>query len=320
MNGVLPMPWASCVWLSRQSRTCFRFTCCWESAIAGRTIRKRPERSSLRPSTRIPPRPNRITCSPRSTVSSKIPKRALGNSPSLRSFRNPPVTKFKTTTPMKSRSSAFIRKPAMKQQPLHVPARLVLVIALLLASAPRVSSQQAAVSSPAAAQPKLTDVTSAIGLHFQHVASHTSRKYLIETMGSGVALFDYDNDGRLDIFIVNGAPLADPTPKGTIPQKQRPKDWNRLYHQKPDGTFEDATEKAGLHGAGYGMGVAVGDYDNDGYEDLYVTAYCNNTLYHNNGNGTFTEVTALAGAGGGGWSTSAAWGGRESDGRLRLRV
>jgi len=208
----------------------------------------------------------------------------------------------------------------MKQLPLHVPARLVLVIALLLASAPRVSSQQAAVSSPGAVQPKLTEVTSAIGLHFQHVASHTSRKYLIETMGSGVALFDYDNDGRLDIFIVNGAPLADPTPKGTIPQKQGPKDWNRLYHQKPDGTFEDVTEKAGLQGTGYGMGVAVGDYDNDGYEDLYVTAYGNNKLYHNNGNGTFTDVTAQAGVAGGGWSTSAAWVDLDNDGRLDLVV
>jgi enediyne biosynthesis protein E4 len=208
----------------------------------------------------------------------------------------------------------------MERFPLRVAARLVLAIALLLASGARVSSQQASIPSPPAAQPKFTDVTSAVGLHFQNVASHTSRKYLIETMGSGVALFDYDNDGRLDIFIVNGAPLADPTPKGTIPQKQGPRDWNRLYHQKPDGTFEDVTEKAGLQGEGYGMGVAVGDYDNDGYEDLYVTAYGNNKLYHNNGNGTFTDVTAQAGVGGGGWSTSAAWVDLDNDGRLDLVV
>ena len=84
-------------------------------------------------------------------------------------------------------------------------------------------------------------------------------------MAPGVALFDYDNDGRLDIFLVNGAPLADPTPKGTIPQKTGPEYWNRLYHQKSDGTFEDVTERAGLQGKGYGMGVAVSDYDNDGY-------------------------------------------------------
>jgi enediyne biosynthesis protein E4 len=169
-------------------------------------------------------------------------------------------------------------------------------------------------------QPRFSDVTSAVGVHFQHVASHTSKKYLIETMGSGVALFDYDNDGRLDIFAVNGAPLADPTPKGINPQKSGPEHWNRLFHQKPDGTFEDVTEKAGLQGVGYGMGVAVGDYDNDGYEDLYVTGYGGNKLYHNNGDGTFTDVTAQAGVGGSGWSTSAAWVDLDSDGQLDLVV
>jgi hypothetical protein len=165
-----------------------------------------------------------------------------------------------------------------------------------------------------------TDITSELGLHFEYVASHTSRKYLIETMGSGVALFDYDNDGRLDIFVVNGAELADPTPKGTIPQKKGPKDWNRLYHQKNDGTFEDVTEKAGLQGVGYGMGVAVGDYDNDGFEDLYVTAYGGNRLYHNNGDGTFTDVTEKAGVAGSGWSTSSAWVDLDGDGLLDLVV
>jgi hypothetical protein len=167
---------------------------------------------------------------------------------------------------------------------------------------------------------KFTDVTSALGVNFQYQASHTSKKYLIETMGSGVALFDYDNDGRLDIYLVNAAPLADPTPKGTIPQKTAPKYWNRLYHQKPDGTFEDATERAGLQGAGYGMGVAVGDYDNDGCEDLFVTAYGGNKLYHNNCNGTFTDVTEKAGVAGGGWSTSAAWVDLDNDGLLDLVV
>jgi hypothetical protein len=139
-------------------------------------------------------------------------------------------------------------------------------------------------------------------------------------MGSGVALFDYDNDGRLDIFLVNGAPLADPTPPDAIPQKTGPKYWNRLFHQKPDGTFEDATERAGLKGIGYGMGVAVGDYDNDGFEDLYVTAYRGNKLYHNNGDGTFSDVTEAAGVGGSGWSTSAAWVDLDNDGLLDLVV
>ena len=181
---------------------------------------------------------------------------------------------------------------------------------------PQVTTPQNQRPSP----PKFADVTSVLGLSFQYIASHTSRKYLLETMGSGVALFDYDNDGRLDIFLVNGAPLGDPTPKGTIPQKAGPKYWNRLYHQRQDGTFEDVTEKAGLQGVGYGMGVAVGDYDNDGYEDLYVTAYGGNKLYHNNGDGTFTDVTEKAGVGGGGWSTSAAWVDLDGDGLLDLVV
>jgi enediyne biosynthesis protein E4 len=168
--------------------------------------------------------------------------------------------------------------------------------------------------------PKFVDVTSALGLNFRALASHTTKKYLIETMGSGVALFDYDNDGRLDIFAVNGAPLSDPTPPGAIPRKTGPQYWNRLYHQKKDGTFEDVTEKAGLQGVGYGMGVAVGDYDNDGYEDLYVTAYGGNKLYHNNGDGTFTDVTDKAGLGGSGWSTSAAWVDLDNDGLLDLIV
>jgi len=164
------------------------------------------------------------------------------------------------------------------------------------------------------------DITAASGVRFQHLASHTSRKYLPETMGSGVALFDYDNDGRLDIFLVNGAPIADPTSKGTIPRKTGPRYWNRLFHQKSDGTFEDVTERAGVQGAGYGMGAAAGDYDNDGYEDLYVTAYGGNQLYHNNGNGTFTDVTKQAGVAGGGWSTSAAWVDLDNDGLLDLVV
>jgi enediyne biosynthesis protein E4 len=167
---------------------------------------------------------------------------------------------------------------------------------------------------------KFVDITAKSHLLFNSQASHTPTKYLIETMGSGVALFDYDNDGLLDIFFVNGAPLSSTTPKGTIPQKTDSKYWNRLFHQKKDGTFEDVTEKAGLQGIGYGMGVAVGDYDNDGYEDLYVTSYGGNRLYHNNGNGTFTDVTERSGTGGGGWSTSTAWVDLDNDGLLDLVV
>ena len=170
------------------------------------------------------------------------------------------------------------------------------------------------------ASAQFVNITAPSGVHFQHVASHTSKKYLPETMGAGVALFDFDNDGRLDILFVNGATLADPTPKGSIPKKSGQKEWNRLFHQKADGTFEDVTEKSGLQGAGYGMGVAVGDFDNDGYEDLYVTALGGNKLYHNNGNGTFSDVTASAGVAGSGWSTSAAWVDLDNDGKLDLVV
>ncbi len=175
-------------------------------------------------------------------------------------------------------------------------------------------------SPPKGVSGKFTDITSEVGIDFHYLSSHTTKKYLLETMGTGVALFDFDNDGRLDIFLVNGAPLNDSMPRTAIPQKSGPQYWNRLYHQKADGTFEDVTEKAGLQGVGYGMGVAIGDYDNDGFEDLYVTAYGGNRLYHNNGNGTFTDVTEKAGVGGAGWSTSAAWVDLDNDGLLDLVV
>jgi hypothetical protein len=205
----------------------------------------------------------------------------------------------------------------------HLPKQLPLFLAMFVSSAFSVIAQRDSVGTEEQARkllPKFIETSSALGINFRNMASHTSKKYLIETMGAGVALFDYDNDGRLDIFVVNGAPLPDPTPKGAIPLKTGPKYWNRLYHQKPDGTFEDVTEKAGLEGVGYGMGVAVGDYDNDGNEDLYVTAYGGNKLYHNNGDGTFTDVTEKAGVGGSGWSTSAAWVDLDGDGFLDLVV
>ncbi len=195
-----------------------------------------------------------------------------------------------------------------------IPLLVFLLALLAFQKSPQASEQAKIIPG------KFTDVTSALGVSFRHIASHTSKKYLIETMGSGVALFDYDNNGRLDIFLVNGAPLTDPTPIGTIPQKTGPQYWNRLFHQKPDGTFEDVTQKAGLQGAGYGMGVAVGDYDNNGFEDLYVTAYGGNKLYHNNGDGTFTDVTEKAGVAASGWSTSAAWVDLDGDGLLDLVV
>jgi enediyne biosynthesis protein E4 len=168
-----------------------------------------------------------------------------------------------------------------------------------------------------------TDTTQAVKVDFKDESSATSNKYLVETMGGGVALFDYDNDGRLDIFFVNGAKIDDPMPEHKAPDKSDRKFWNRLYHQNTDGTFTDVTEKAGLTGMPqnhYGMGVAVGDYDNDGFEDIYVTNYDGNTLYHNNGNGTFTDVTKNAGVAGGGWSASAGFFDYDNDGKLDLFV
>jgi len=170
---------------------------------------------------------------------------------------------------------------------------------------------------------QFTDITQAAGIDFKHENSATSNKYLIETMGGGVALFDYDNDGRLDVFFTNGAKLEDPMPPGQLPDKSDRRFWNRLYRQNADGTFGDVTEKAGLTGMPqnrYGMGAAVGDYDNDGFPDLYVTNYGGNTLYHNNRDGTFSDVTARAGVAAGGWSTSAGFFDMDNDGRLDLFV
>ena len=170
---------------------------------------------------------------------------------------------------------------------------------------------------------RFTDITQVVKVDFKDENSATSNKYLVETMGGGVALLDYDNDGRLDIFFVNGAKIDDPMPERKAPDKSDRKFWNRLYHQNADGTFTDVTEKAGLTGIPqnrYGMGVAVGDYDNDGFEDVYVTNYDGNTLYHNNGNGTFSDVTKRAGVAAGGWSASAGFFDYDNDGNLDLFV
>ncbi len=164
------------------------------------------------------------------------------------------------------------------------------------------------------------DVTAKSGIRFKHETSRTRQKYLPESMGAGVAMFDYDNDGWLDLFFVNGAKLQDPMPRGSSPDKSDPRYWNRLYHNNRDGTFADVTEKAGLQGRLYGMGVATGDYDNDGYVDLLVTNLGGNILYHNNGDGTFTDVTAKAGVGGSGWCTGACFVDYDRDGRLDLIV
>lgn len=213
------------------------------------------------------------------------------------------------------------RQKSFVNRSLTVPIAVFFGIVILTFLSPIGLSQDSEPAAEISTPPgKFSDVTSALGVNFRYLSSHTSKKYLLETMGSGVALFDYDNDGRLDLFLIDAAPLKDPMSTDAIPQKTGPEYWNRLYHQKSDGTFEDVTEKAGLQGVGYGMGVAVGDYDNDGNEDLYVTAYGGNHLYHNNGNGTFSDVTGKAGVAGSGWSTSAAWVDLDNDGLLDLVV
>jgi hypothetical protein len=159
------------------------------------------------------------------------------------------------------------------------------------------------------------------GLVFHHENSPTPRKHLIETMGGGVALLDYNNDGLLDIFLVNGGRLS-ANGKESF-DRANPRYWNRLFRQNKDGSFTDVTSAAGLSSAGdgnYGMGVAAADYDNDGFTDLYVTSYGRNILYHNNGNGTFTDVTARAGVAAGGWSASAGFFDFDNDGKLDLFV
>ncbi|MGA2696926.1 MAG: CRTAC1 family protein [Terriglobales bacterium] len=189
------------------------------------------------------------------------------------------------------------------------PVSLILSLSLTFAAAP--------LPEP------ILNVKQATGIDFKLENSPTAQKYLIETMPGGVALLDYNNDGLLDIFLVNGGRITSPmqVPEGF--DRHDPKYWNRLYRQNKDGSFTDVTERAGLNNAGdgnYGMGVAVGDYDNDGYPDLYVTSYGKNILYHNNGDGTFTDVTAKAGVAGGGWSVSAGFFDYDNDGKLDLFV
>ena len=166
-------------------------------------------------------------------------------------------------------------------------------------------------------------VQTAPGIDFLLENSPTDQKYLIETMPGGIALLDYNQDGLLDVFMVNGGRM---TSRMNTPEnfdRKDPRYWNRLYRQNRDGTFSDVTEQAGLANAGdgnYGMGVAVGDYDNDGFPDLYVTSYGKNILYHNNGDGTFSDVTAKAGVSAGGWSVSAGFLDYDNDGKLDLFV
>jgi hypothetical protein len=150
------------------------------------------------------------------------------------------------------------------------------------------------------------------GITWRHSNGRSADYYLPETTGAGCAFLDYDNDGWMDIYLVNSGKcdFYDPQP----PLR------NALYRNNRDGTFTDVTEKAGVLGGGYGMGAAVGDYNADGYPDLYVTQYGRSILYRNNGDGTFTDVTEKAGVSAPGWASSAVWFDYDNDGRLDLFV
>jgi hypothetical protein len=156
------------------------------------------------------------------------------------------------------------------------------------------------------------DVTEKSGLAaFQHTDGSSGRRFFVEQMGSGVAVFDYDEDGWQDIYLCSGAAL---------PGYQGPAPSNHLFRNRRDGTFEDVTARAGVGWGRYSIGAAVGDYDNDGRPDLYVCGFGKNALFHNNGNGTFTEVAKQMGVSGGRLSSSAAWGDYDGDGHLDLYV
>src|SRR5712671_4997981 len=178
----------------------------------------------------------------------------------------------------------------------------------------RSSAGQAPKTQDARIAVRYTDVRQPAGIKFRQESTQTEEKYYLETMGTGVGWIDYDQDGLMDLYFVQSA--ATDLYKPAHPLR------SALYHNNGDGTFTDVTEKSGVGGEGhYGQGVAVGDYDNDGYPDLYVTGYQRAILYHNNGDGTFTDVTAKAGvADEGGWSTSAAWTDYDKDGYLDLVV
>jgi hypothetical protein len=158
------------------------------------------------------------------------------------------------------------------------------------------------------------DVTRAAGLDkFHHVSGTHEKQTILETPGSGVALLDYDNDGWLDIYLLNGSTFAALKGQAAPPRAM-------LFHNNHDGTFTDVTEKAGVANERWGFGVAVGDYDNDGWPDIYVSNFGKNRLYHNNHDGTFTDVAEKAAVTLGGWSTGATWGDYDHDGRLDLFV
>jgi enediyne biosynthesis protein E4 len=199
----------------------------------------------------------------------------------------------------KSRSATNEHPSAMPQTPAPQPV-----------ATPAAASQTVVPERPSGPI-RFTDITAQAGIHFIHNSGAFGKKYLPETMGSGVCFIDYDNDGWQDIFFVNSMDW---------PGHKKGKSYPALYHNNHDGTFTDVTQQAGLDVEMYGMGCAVGDYDNDGFDDLYVTAIDGSHLFRNLGNGKFQDVTAKAGVSSPGFATSAAWFDYDNDGKLDLVV
>ena len=168
-------------------------------------------------------------------------------------------------------------------------------------------------SLPASPSLVFEDVAAEAGLDFQHFSGSPEKQYILESMSGGVAWIDFDRDGWMDLYLVNGGRWED------LVQGKRTVS-NALYHNDGDGTFTNVTEKAGVGNRHWGMGVAAGDYDNDGWVDLFVCNYGPNTLYRNNGDGTFKDMTGTAGVGDGRWGVSASWGDYDADGWLDLYV
>lgn len=189
--------------------------------------------------------------------------------------------------------------------PLRIVPALITpsMLILLLSSFLTISGQ--------ASDVRFTDITDKAGIKFTHTSS-PEKKYIVESMSGGVALLDYDGDGYLDIYLINSLTVD------MVKSKQKTR--SVLYHNNGDGTFVDVTDKAGVGDIGWGMGVAVGDYNNDGWDDIYVTCLGPNHLLKNNGNGTFTDVTKKAGVGDPRWSTGAAFVDYDNDGKLDLFV
>ncbi len=182
---------------------------------------------------------------------------------------------------------------------------------LLLSLAARAGAAQLLRADPPSPPPIFEEIPpAASGITWVHENAMSDQRYLPETLGPGCAFFDYDNDGWMDIYLVNSGPCDFYKPVKPLR--------NALYRNNRDGTFTDVSEKAGVTGGSFGMGVAIGDYNNDGWPDIFVTSYGNCILYRNNHDGTFTDVTAKAGLATPGWTTSAVWFDYDNDGRLDL--